>query len=255
MTDSNLPSRRYDDKEIARLLKRATELQAREPQHLERDGLTLKELEGVAREAGIDPDLLRRAASELDQEPASGGLGPMLAGEQTSLVIERAFDGELDHAGLESLVPYVNLAADLTGSISSVGRTLNFSGGGQQSTRSIQVIISSRDGQTRIRIEERYGQLLGALFGGVVGGGGVGMGVGIGAGLGAAAGSVALTVALPFAAIGAAYGIARFSFKRVVTRRRRALRRLVEQVGEAVQADRSRRQAGGGGEPGRIAGS
>lgn len=247
MSDTNLPARRYDDKEIARLLKRATELQAREPQHPEHDGMTLAELEAVAREAGIDPALLQQAASELDHEPEAGGWGPLLVGDRTNLVIERSFEGELDQAALEGLVPHVNIAADLTGNISSVGRTLNFSGGGQQSTRSIQVLVSSRDGRTTIRIEERYGQLVGALFGGIVGGGGVGMGVGVGAGVGAAAGSALLTVALPFGVIGLTYSIARFSFKKVVARRRRALRKLVDQVAAIVAEQNTRRLAAGNG--------
>jgi hypothetical protein len=127
-TDSNLPARRYDDKEIARLLKRATELQVREPQHPEHDGMTLQELGAIAREAGIDPALLQQAASELDTEPEEGGWGALFAGDQTSLVIERSFEGELDDVGMEGLVPLVNRAADLTGNISSVGRTLNFTG-------------------------------------------------------------------------------------------------------------------------------
>jgi hypothetical protein len=246
MNEPNLPSRRYDDAEIARLFKRATELQARDPQQAEHDGMTLQELEAVAREAGIDPVLLQQAASELDHAPESGGWGPLLAGERTSLVIERSFEGELDQADLEGLVPYVNLAADLTGNISSVGRTLNFSGGGQQSTRSIQVLVSSRHGRTDIRIEERYGQLLGALFGGIVGGAGVGLGVGLGAGVGAAMGSAILAVGLPFAALGGTYAIARFAFKKVVARRRRALRKLVDQVGAVVAEHNTRRLSAGG---------
>ncbi len=248
---SNLPARRYDDDEVARLLKRATELQAKQPNLRDPGGLTLEELEAIAREAGIDPAMLQEAAAELDSETRQGGLGPLLAGDQIQLTIERSFDGELDTSALESLVPAINAAADITGSVSSVGRTLNFSGGGQQSTRAVQIMVSSRDGRTTIRIEERYGQLVGALFGGIVGGGGVGFGVGLGSGIGAAVGSVALTVALPFGAMAATYGIARFAFKRVVARRRRALRKLVDQVGATV-AHHGRRSLTDGGAADRL---
>lgn len=241
----HLPARRYDDKEVARLLKRATELQAREPHHRDPGGLTLEELGAIAREAGIDPALIQEAAAELDSEPQEGGLGPLLAGDQINLTIERSFEGELDDGGLEALVPFINAAADITGSVSSVGRTLNFSGGGQQSTRAVQIMVSSRDGRTTIRIEERYGQLVGALFGGIVGGGGVGFGVGLGAGIGASIGSALLTVAIPVGALAATYGVARVAFKRVVTRRRRALRKLVDQVGDVV-ARHGRRQLADG---------
>ncbi len=50
----NLP-RVYGDKEIGQILKKATELQAREPSAPSSSGLTLQELEEVAVEAGIDP--------------------------------------------------------------------------------------------------------------------------------------------------------------------------------------------------------
>ncbi len=234
MSEAPLPARRYTEKEVARLLDRATELQSHETRAPDHDGLTLGELELIAREAGIDPALLQQAASELDRRPELSGWGPRLAGEVVNLVLERTFEGELDSSGLEALVPLVNIAADTTGNVSLVGRTLNFSGGGQQSSRAIQVLISSRDGRTQLRVEERYGQLAGGLFGGIVGGAGTGIGIGVGAGVGATLGSALFTVAFPVAALAATYGIARYAFRSVVRRRRNALSTLVEQVGAAV---------------------
>lgn len=244
MSDKNLPARRYDDKEIARLLKRATELQAHEPHRVERDGMTLAELEAIAREAGIDPSLLQQAASELDREPSNHGWIPHLVGETPSLIIERAFEGELATNDLEGLVPLVNVAADTTGNVSLVGRTLNFSGGGQQSARSVQILITGRDGRTQLRIEERYGQLLGGLYGGIVGGGGVGMGIGVGAGIGTALGSAIFVVGIPIALFSSSYVIARTLFRTIVRKRRKALTRLVDQVAEAVAAHGMRTVAG-----------
>jgi hypothetical protein len=236
MSETHLPARRYDDKEIARLLKRATELQAQEPHTPEHEGLTLRELEIIAREAGIDAGLLHQAAAELDRGPAQTGLGPLLAGEVVSLLLERTFEGELDASELEGLLPLVNIAADTTGNVSLVGHTLNFNGGGQQSSRAVQILISSRDGQTLVRVEERYGQLAGGLFGGIVGGGGVGFGVGMGAGVGTALGSTLFVVGIPLLVIGGTYGIARYAFKTIVGKRRKALTKLMDQVGAAVES-------------------
>jgi hypothetical protein len=63
--------RRYGDKEVGLILRRATEFQRQEPASAaEGGGLTLAELEEIAAEAGIDPRHLRRAASELDESGA-----------------------------------------------------------------------------------------------------------------------------------------------------------------------------------------
>lgn len=59
--------RTYSRDEVKALLERAVELQARaERERGDGEGLTLQELEEVASASGIDPDVLRRAAAELD---------------------------------------------------------------------------------------------------------------------------------------------------------------------------------------------
>jgi hypothetical protein len=235
MAERPLPARRYSDDEVARLLQRATELQRHDPLLGGREGLSLAELESIAGEAGIDPALIRQAANELDREPARHGVGSALLGEETTLIIERRFTGALDRDHLEELVALINGAANATGQISLVGRTLNFSSAsGGNHPRSVQVMVSSRNGETRLHIEERYGQLAGALFGGIVGGGGGGLGMGFGLPLGQMLGSAALMAAIPVAVVGGCYLLARTIFRSVVGKRRQALIRLVEQIGEFV---------------------
>ncbi len=234
MSDKKLPARRYSDDEIARLLQRATEL-AHEPRPREAEGMTLVELESIAREAGIDPRLLQRAATELDREPERKGLGPLLAGDTINLVIERSFDGELAVSDLEGLVPMINSAADTTGNVALVGKTLNFNGGGQQSSRSVQILVSSRAGKTQVRLEERYGQLAGGLFGGILGGGGGGVGIAAGAGIGGSTGSIALGLGIPLLVVGGCYALARTIFRSVVRKRRKKLTDLVNQIAAVVE--------------------
>ena len=50
-----LPGRRYNDKEVARIIKQASEIQPCEAPSESTAGLSLSELEQIAREAGIDP--------------------------------------------------------------------------------------------------------------------------------------------------------------------------------------------------------
>jgi hypothetical protein len=59
-----MPERRYDDKEVALILKRATETSAAGLG----EGLTLEQLKVIAAEAGIDPEAVSTAASSLESQ-------------------------------------------------------------------------------------------------------------------------------------------------------------------------------------------
>ncbi|MBC7895166.1 MAG: hypothetical protein H7066_07120, partial [Cytophagaceae bacterium] len=59
-----MPERRYDDKEVALILKRATETSAAGLG----EGLTLEQLKVIAAEAGIDPEAVSTAAGSLERQ-------------------------------------------------------------------------------------------------------------------------------------------------------------------------------------------
>ena len=101
------PERRYDDEEVGKLLKRATELQRRDPSTgtgSSTGGLSLRELEEIAAEAGIDPSYLRRAAAEAESQPTDESLGSRLAGESLSIIQETVIPGELTSEGFERVL-------------------------------------------------------------------------------------------------------------------------------------------------------
>ena len=59
--------RRYNEKEIADIFKQAAkDFEAAQQQVHASDGLTLKEIEEIAKETGISPDFVKRAASKVD---------------------------------------------------------------------------------------------------------------------------------------------------------------------------------------------
>jgi len=66
----------------------------------------------------------------------------------------------------EDLVPLMQSATIGQGNASAVGKTLTWSSRCDTNTSSQQVLFSSRNGETMVRIEERLGGLAGALFGG-----------------------------------------------------------------------------------------
>jgi len=241
-------ARRYGDRDVARILKRATELQRAEPSAVDPGGLTLAELAEIAREAGIDPDILRRAAAELDTRETAATFVGRLAGGPLDLRVERVVPGEVPADRLDAIIPWIQEATEGQGTASAVGRTLTWSSHSGDNTSSQQVLVASRDGQTLIRWEEKFTGLAGALFGGVVGGVGIGAGLGVGAALGSL-GSAALGIGISVVALGGSYALARTIYARIVRRRRAAAHRVVEAVAEHVERLRPNVPAGLAGEP------
>jgi len=69
MTDSSRDRRRYSDREMALILKRAATLQEQGPDAVAQEqSHTLTELERVAIEVGIDPRYVAEAAAAVDAE-------------------------------------------------------------------------------------------------------------------------------------------------------------------------------------------
>lgn len=239
MSDPESPSRRYDDEEVSALLKRAAELQSSDGVTGLSDprGFSLTELEEIAAEAGIAPLHLRRAAAELESHKATSGDWTWATGEPTTLVRERIVPGELPPGAFETLVAEIEMGAGARGQPSLVGRTLTWQADTPTRDRSLQVVVATRDGETRIHIEERLHQLAGGLFGGLMGGvgGGVGFGVGMGVGLGAL-GSVLFATLFPVGVVGLSFVAARQTFSAISRRRQRVLDGLVERLVAAVES-------------------
>lgn len=230
---SDLPAkRRYNEKEVSRLLKRTAELQRAAPTSPNPAGLTLEELEEIAGEAGLDAAMLRRAAAELDAggHALPSGVGTQLAGAPVRVVLERTLPFEADESAFDDLVPIVQIAATGPGQASQVGRSFTWSSQSQANPGGMQVVVTIRKGETLIRVEERFGGLAGGLFGGLVGGGGLGIGLGMGGAIAGSLGSVALAVALPAAIFVGSYAAARGVYRSVVGRRKRALEELLERI-------------------------
>ena len=236
MSDSNLPaSRRFNEKEVAHIIKRASELQQEEAPAESSTGMSLAELEQVAREAGLDPALVRRAATDLDtrvtdQRPSA------FVGAPTRLTLERTIDGEVPADEYEAMVLEMNRVLGLVGSASTLGRTLQWTAQGvtrrRGSQRMVQITVTPRNGRTTIRIEEPLSGLAGGLFGGLMGGLGGGLiAPAIGVGIGALhSGPIAL--ALVGSAVSGSYLLARTIFGRMSHGRGQELQELMSRLVE-----------------------
>ena len=232
MTDpTNLP-RLYGEKEIGKILKRATELQLDEPSAPPADSMTLKELEDVAAEAGIDPVYLRRAALEVDAGTAEKSTWAKIAGEELVLVRESTVPGELREDGFERIVGVIERGTSEHGQVTTLGRTLTWRAEPDNKSRTIQITVTSRDGQTSVRLEEDLKKLASEYFGvsgslGGILGFAVGANVGIGL-LGALSSGVGV--------LGLAYLGTRTLYRTIVKRRRRVMGQLFDLVLKEVGA-------------------
>lgn len=220
------------------MLNRASELQRSSPATPNPSGLTLAELEDIAREAGLDVGMLRQAASELDTTSPIATVGEKLAGGPLRIVLERTLPIEASEAVYINLVPIIESACGGAGHLSHMARTFTWNATRPNTGRTHQVRVSVRAGQTSIRIEESYGTLVGGLFGGVLGGVGGGVGLGAGPAIGFALHSIALAVALPVFVLGATYASIRYGYKAFTANRRRVLERLMQDIVDLIGEQR-----------------
>lgn len=238
MTDPNHLPRLYDDKEVGKLLERATELQREDPARAPASGgLSLTELEEIATEAGIDPRFLRQAAAEMASGSRAAEGWEVVTGERLTLVREAVVAGELDQEGFERIAEAIQINARETGQASLLGRTLTWQAETPGKTRTVQVIVTSRDGETHVRAVERLHQMASGLFAGTVVG--TGAALGVGAGLPLALNVLAsplLAVAFPLGVAGLTLVGCREIYRRIVRRRDSVLSTLVDAIVEAAGA-------------------
>lgn len=247
MTDPDPhPSRRFNEKEVAQIIKRASELQQEESPIESSTGMSLVELEQVAREAGLDPALVRRAATDLDTRVTDKRPSAFL-GAPTALMLERTIDGEVAVDEYEALVLEIQRELGGVGSASTFGRSLQWTMRGTDrrrvSSRTVQVTVTPRHGRTTIRIEEPLGQFAGGLFGGLMGGlGGGTSGIAFGIGMGVFH-SAPIAVGIIGGMISSSYLLARTIFGRMVRGRGDQLQRLMSRLAEQVAATAVRTSA------------
>lgn len=249
---NELAPRRYSEKEAGAILRKAAEMQRAEPSAADPSGFSLAELEEVAREAGIDPAVVRSAAAELDVSPAESFSAALVGGPLT-VRLETELRGEYPAERFDALVPAIQNASPWQGHAGVVGKSLTWSARADSNTSSLQVLVVANDGKTLIRVEERLGGLAGALFGGIIGGVGAGAGVGIGVGVGTAIGSTLLAVGFPVFMLGGSYYLSRAIYGAYVKKERGKLRVLLDGLTAHATAVIAERSTGSEIEPGNDA--
>jgi hypothetical protein len=217
--------RHYADDEVKAILRRATELQESGPTGAALPGGTsLTELEAAAQQAGIDPQMVRRAAHELDSNTSARPQAGLAKGMPGALRVERPATAT---ATLEAFGPTVRNVLGGTADVRIEQSALIW----QHGQRRVVITLARGASGQVVLIEESLQRLGGTMFGGIMGGMGGGLSGGlVGLTVGLGSGPI-LPIALAAITLGTSFGLARWFFLREVRKRSEQLIRLADELG------------------------
>ncbi len=231
--------RRYSGGEVDEIVKRASELEATTP--TAGGAMTIGGVEALAAEVGINRDLVRQAAQEVERRstppttPSHMTPNRWLAGP-TRIFTERIVEVEVPESEFPVMVEEIRRMTQNVGQVNQLGRSFSWvTARHASSRRDLEVAVSVRGGRTRITIQENLGPLLGAIFGGIGGGmGGGGMGPIMGV-LGGALHLGPAIIAIVPVWLGITFVTARTVYHGQTTKRVREVENLANRLAEFVQ--------------------
>lgn len=165
--------RRYSDEEVALILRKAAQLDTGSAGSEAGDGLSLTEIERIAREVGIAPDVVARAAAALRTEAPS--TAARIFGGPTDFAAEHEARGEVPREHYGDVVEVIRRVMGKPGRTSEVLDGLEWKSWGD--TTQVTVVVRPTAGRTRVQIlADRGGSAIiaylvpsvGALLGGVI---------------------------------------------------------------------------------------
>lgn len=152
-----MTDRRYDDDEAAEIFRKAAEGPQSLPSQTSGEvGMTLAELQDIAREAGISPDAVASAARSLEIQPRASGrtfLGLPIGVERTV-----ALDRKLSDDEWERLVVQLREIFHARGRVSSTGSFRQWTNG------NLQVLLEPTAGGQRLRLSTTKGNAVATML-------------------------------------------------------------------------------------------
>src|SRR5690606_22105459 len=136
------------------------ELQARDSAHAPRSGMTLREIETIAAEAGIDAKYLRAAAQNLTTHAPT--TWQRLAGPPTHVTAQRSVAGEYDAEALAALVDAAQAEFGLPGTTRQALGGVEWEGKGPFGP--VQVTARPLGGETRVRVSTDRQEAAGVIY-------------------------------------------------------------------------------------------
>lgn len=156
--------RRYTEDEVAEILDRATEVQKdRGRTTAAGEGLTLEELKEIGEEAGISPDLIVRAAGEVDRPEARADPNVRLLGARIGVGRTVYLDRRLTDDEWTRLVVDLRETFDARGNVREQGAFRQWNNG------NLQALLEPTENRERLRLKTVKGNarammMFGATF-------------------------------------------------------------------------------------------
>lgn len=146
-------SPRFRRQQVGEIVRRAADMQAREP--TKGESLSLGGVQRIAAEVGIPPEQVREAVDELS-ERAQGLTAGGIFGNRPELEFERFVSVEASKELYPDLLEEIRVTLGEVGDINeTLGDALSWSSPAKASGRKAQILVSPRQGKTRIRITDK----------------------------------------------------------------------------------------------------
>jgi hypothetical protein len=140
--------RHYSDQEVALILRKAAQLDTGAAAPDAGEGLSLAEIERIAREVGIAPDVVARAAALISSEVP--GTAARIFGGPANFRAEHEAGGTLPRERYGDVVEAIQRALDKSGKVSEVLDGLEWQTEGE--TTRVTVAVRPAAGRTRVQI-------------------------------------------------------------------------------------------------------
>ena len=151
-------SRRFTDREVALVLRRASELDEVEGAS-PGTGLSLEDLTEIAKEVGISPDAIHKVVATLDR---GRDLRPALVGAPLVHKAVHAVPAQLNQEAISRLIRLIDERTDGTGVISEALGSVRWTTSDRM--RSTRVSITPGDGETWIEVVEKAAPRIRRVF-------------------------------------------------------------------------------------------
>ena len=181
--------KRYSDEEFALILRKAAELQETSGQPHHPEGLSLAEIQQVAREAGIDPRHVTEAAALLATRGTSSQRNWL--GVPFKLEHERSLPGEVPDREMKTLLDEIRRVMEAPGELSHVPGALEWQHKNEGTSEKTYVDVVVKDGNTQVKIRGDRSEMAAVWFAlgpfagialGMLGAGALDLGAGVGNG-------------------------------------------------------------------------
>jgi len=151
MNGMTTPDRRYSDREVALILRRAAELEDRDGVELKARGISLPELEQIASDVGLDVARIRRAALELEDGRRFRGSASL--GSPPSRTAVRGMSVPLVAESLRAVVRAIDDQVDAPGTVTEALGTVRWTARDRWLTTQVAVALDPVG--TTIKVHER----------------------------------------------------------------------------------------------------